>query len=31
MCHWIKIQGGHKVSLQFQKFITKANRKTDKW
>ena len=23
--------GVHKVSLQFQKFITKANEKTDKW
>ena len=25
------IQGVHKVSLQFQKFITKANEKTDEW
>ena len=25
------IQGVHKVSLQFQKFITKANERTDKW
>ena len=25
------IQGVHEVSLQLQKFITKANEKTDKW
>ena len=25
------VQGVHKVSLQFQKFITKANEKADKW
>ena len=24
-----KVQGVHKVSLQFRKFITKANEKTD--
>jgi hypothetical protein len=28
---FINIQSVHKVSLQFQKFITKANEKTDKW
>ena len=27
----MEVQGIHKVSLQFQKFITKANEKTDKW
>ena len=27
----IEIQGVRKVSLQFQKFITKANGKADKW
>ena len=26
-----EVQGVHKVSLQFQKFITKASEKTDKW
>ena len=26
-----QVQGVHKVSLQFEKFITKANEKTDKW
>ena len=29
--YFIHIQGVHKVSLQFQKFITKANEKKDKW
>ena len=27
----IQVQGVHKVSSQFQKFIIKANEKTDKW
>ena len=25
------MQGVHKVSLRFQKFITEANEETDKW
>ena len=28
---YVYVQGVHKVSLQFQKFFTKANEKTDKW
>ena len=27
----INVQGVYKVSLQFRKFITKANERTDKW
>ena len=27
----LQVQGVHKDSLQFQKFITKANERTDRW